>query len=736
MTTSAEQVRRLAAECLTRWTPAAQRDWFPIGQRPHLGCYGSGYNSWGVQTNQKFLGAMAVLASIDGPCRDLAAERALAALRFSLASHHTGDLACTDGTKWGRTWISPLGIERMMHGVDLLGERLDETDRRRLGEMLADEADHQLACPPHGGLWADKGANKPESNIWNGAVCVRAAWANPAHPHAGEWIEHACRCFINGISIPDDAGDATVIDGKPVAARHVGPNFFPHYALDHHGYLNVGYMVICLSNIAMLHYARRPVGAVAPASLYHHARDLWDVLCRMIFADGRLLRIGGDTRVRFCYCQEYLIPVLILAADLWGDTHAVTLLGGAADIIRREQDVADDGSFLSSRLSALRRQNPYYYTRLESDRAVVLSMALDWLGRRADWPQAPAETLERDLAGTWCELEHGAVLHRCPKRVASWSWRAAERPQGLCLPPGDGDLAEWKHNLAGGVRFTGETGRRELVRQTIATFDGGFVTSGEMSEGNAVSLPEGWSGTDSCRHHLAFAALGDGHCALRLEYATLAPRRVFIERCWGVGLNIPNDTFLKTPSRRYVGAGGAITLEPHLGEETTVGLDSRWVNVQDAIGLVAMGEAKWSILRPGQRSGGWSYGNILSDVLCLELRNEPFDALGPRAIVDNACLILSSASASQTQAAAEASRSGAASCTVIEGAGPCRACWSVGFDGRTYALAANFGSELARVRIELPQGTWTDACTGETWQPPAPLALAPGQARLMVAAGG
>ena len=35
-----------------------------------------------------------------------------------------------------------------------------------------------------------------------------------------------------------------LLDGKPVSEWFMGANFFPNYALDHHGYLNVGYMVI------------------------------------------------------------------------------------------------------------------------------------------------------------------------------------------------------------------------------------------------------------------------------------------------------------------------------------------------------------------------------------------------------------------------------------------------------------------------------------------------------------
>src|SRR5690606_23469825 len=104
--------------------------------------------------------------------------------------------------------------------------------------------------------------------------------------------------------------------GKTVADRYVGDNFFDSYALNHHGYLNVGYMVICLSNIAMLHFSYKLQGFKIPDALYHHAEELWSVIRKLTFDDGRLIRIGGDTRIRYCYCQDYILPVWMLAEDL------------------------------------------------------------------------------------------------------------------------------------------------------------------------------------------------------------------------------------------------------------------------------------------------------------------------------------------------------------------------------------------------------------------------------------
>ena len=293
-----------------------------------------------------------------GCSREALLERARRALRFSLASHVSGDHECTDGTRWGHTWISALGIERMMHGVEAIAAELTAADHEALERVLTSEADWLLELPTQGTRWASEGGNKPESNLWNGALCTRAARLAPDHPHAGAWREKAHENLLNSISVPADALDETFVAGKPLSEWHAGPNFFASYALDHHGYLNVGYMVICMSNMAMLHYSRCRGNQPPPETLYHHGADLWRVLRRFIFSDGRLARVGGDSRQRYCYCQDYLLPSLFFCADYFGDEAAGALEAGNLELIRREQARNGDGSFLGERLATIRETNP------------------------------------------------------------------------------------------------------------------------------------------------------------------------------------------------------------------------------------------------------------------------------------------------------------------------------------------------------------------------------------------
>ncbi|MEZ4557579.1 MAG: hypothetical protein R2854_14215 [Caldilineaceae bacterium] len=571
-----------ATTALARWAEAMERHWTPLPDAPALGCYGSGYVHWGVQSNWNYVAAMATLARRPGvAAADKWQARAIAALRFALATHVTGARRGFDGKAWGHSWISMLGIERAMHGVAQLRPALTDEDEAALRRVLVAEADWALHHAQRGdqagvvaGLWNAGGRNVPESNIWTGALLWRVAHLYPDAPAADAWRDRAHDYFVNGVSTPADAHDAAVAGGRSIAARHVGANFFPNYALDHHGYLNVGYMVICVSNAAILHFDMRQAGLPRPETLDHHQAELWALVRRMVFDDGRLIRIGGDSRVRYAYCQEYLLPALLYAADHLQDSHAPALADAQVDLMLAEVD--DDGAFYGRRLAHLRDGNPHYYTRLESDRACVLAMLLNYLPLVAT-ATAPRATLAASTAGGWSEPEHGAVFHRSATRFASFAWRAYGLTQALCLPPAESSLAEWHANLCPVVRFLGDDGRqpgahRRLLRYTLHKFDGGFATCGAVMEGVDVPVDEGARCTDQATTHIAFVALPDARTCVGMQYVVAAPDRVgMLAELKGLHLNVPNDLF--NGHRRTIrSTGGGHVLDAPAPQDETIHL--------------------------------------------------------------------------------------------------------------------------------------------------------------------
>ncbi|HBE03363.1 MAG TPA: hypothetical protein DC049_12970, partial [Spirochaetia bacterium] len=511
--------------------------------------YGPGYIQWGIQSCWQYCAVMASLYTFSGAAQCL--NRALGVFRYLLSSHHTGSDKTTEGKKWGRTWISVLGIERAMNGIRHLFGHISPAEKETFFNLLADECTFMLE---HGnrngesdvmaGLWAKDHHNAPESNIWNGAFLWRISRLLHTHPQAAAWAERAHDYLVNGISISDDANNQTLLHGISIAGRHKGANFFPHFGLDHHGYMNVGYMIICLSNAAILYFDSKSYNFDLPQTLFHHQKDLWEVVRNMIFNNGRLARIGGDSRLRYTYCQEYLLPVLLYAADYFHDTSAWQMADALLALMEKEQKESDSGFFYAHRLGYLAEHNPLYYARLEADRACVLAMLCNYLPLINQQQEQPESSVKNF---SWVEEQHGSVLERSADRFASFSWRARGLGQALCVPPERSDLAEWESNLCPVIIFIGTAqgkSSRRLLSHSITQFPGGFVTCGKIMEGTDMYVAEGGQCTDQAVSSIAFAALPDGHTCIGLQYTITAPDLIcYTREVKGLHLNIPNDLF-------------------------------------------------------------------------------------------------------------------------------------------------------------------------------------------------
>ncbi len=743
------------------YTPPARMD---------LLCYGTGFNGWGMQTHQKAFAAIAILAADPGTDRTRTGmsrtellDTALRMLRFTLESHVEGSYQCEDGTSWGHTWISALGVERMIHGVEAVEVHLTAEDRELLRRVLVSECDWLL---DHyeilGHPLNESGCNKPESNLWNGSLLHRTAALYPDIPRAEAYREKGSRFLINAISVASDALSAVVVDGRPVSEWFVGDNFLEEsYALNHHGYLNVGYMVICLSNAAMLHFTFKRLGMAPPEALYHHVRELWDTVKPMLFPDGRLIRLGGDTRVRYCYCQDYLLPALLLAADVFGDGDCPALEAGWLGQVQAEVAANGDGSYLSARCAELKGVSPLYYTRLESDRAVGLSYGAYWRRLFDSLPEGRGEggLYKPVVPYVWKDTYHGACFVKGERRIASWTWLAAEGPQGLCLPADGSDLAEWRYNLAGRIQGTGVLNEHQTVSHAQCMFEGGFVTWGKTLACSGELLAEQQSRDVLAVAQTAFAALPDDCTVVALHYAKTVTRS-YISSVRGLLLHVPNDVF--NGSRRTYrygeseavleGAGGGERTgtvrrngtNPVDGAEERIGMEeltgsgqrigtnqrgngnrietdqrgngqrintgSRWLNVDGRLGVVqAYGDAPLTLYRPGRRQIGLKHrhqsdtlGMLYADEICSPFWDSLRDVPSDTVLVDTGFAVLAGCGPQETRELAEG---GGCAAVVEEGAAEAvRVVLVKGADGLRYLLAANFGEEGACLEVRLPAG--------------------------------
>ncbi len=705
--------RTRVVSLLLNWARWADRWWYDVPNSPGLGFFGTGYDAWGVQTNQKYIAATAMLAhepSLPSADREWALARSIAAFRYSMASHVSGPITCADGAKWGHTWISALGIERMMHGVDRLRPHFTDEDGACFRRMLESECGwltQSYRRGAHAGIcadkWNDSGKNDPESNLWNGALLWRGTTLFPDHPNAAAWREQALKFLANGVTIDADANDETVFDGRPLGERNIGASFFDSYALDHHGYLNVGYMVICVSNAAILHFDHRQAKLPTPQLLHLHQKDLWNVLRSMLFGDGRLARIGGDSRVRYAYCQEYLVPSLLYAADQFGETNARPLLEGILRMCETEASQNGDGSFYGKRLTELARINPYYYVRLEGDRASALSMALAYAPLVNE--PAPAVALEEQHETIWIDAEHAAVLHRSPTRFASFSWRAFGSPQGLCVPTDAGDLAEWDQNLTGEVSFAHHPHptwgastpyRRARVRHHVESFPGGFLASGTFIEGAKIAFAEGWQRAEAARHYLAFVALPDDHTVVGIQVCRTGPYRAIVSAVKGMLLNIPNDV-MNGHNRHVQTSVREWPMEaPKFGASAN-DLYSPWVTIDRRLSMMPLyGAATITVDRMAAPRGGVT-PNVRVDQYCTTHRSGvPWFAEPNGLLLDTAWIVAASVDADGAAKLASANER-----TRLEtGNDDLRAVRVIDVNGRAHLIALNVSESSQRATID------------------------------------
>jgi hypothetical protein len=740
-------------QTLEPWIKGSQKHLYTPQERPDLLCYGTGDNSWGVQTNQKAFAAYAVLAAEPmydresvGFDQDYVLDCALRMLRFSLESHVEGSYHCTDLTKWGHTWISALGLERLFHGIEAIEPHLTTWDQDLLRKVVLSECgwlmDHYEVVA---GLTG--GSNKPESNLWNGAILHRAAMMYPDAPRVKEYQEKGNVFLMNSISVESDAQDETVVEGRSVQDWHIGSNFFPTYALNHHGYLNVGYMVICLSNIAMLHFSYKRRQLEAPLSLYHHAEDLWKIVKKMIFPDGRLLRIGGDTRVPYCYCQDYAIPMWLFVAEMYRDAEAVVFEKAWLDQVMREMQHNGDGTYLSDRCRELEPLSPLYYARLESDRAATLSMGAYW--RRAFVDEIPSEVdtggpsaVASSTTDAWQDEYHGACMHQSDTRVASFVWQAGEKPQGLCLPPSASDMAEWRWNLAGLIEGMGSLNERSVVSHTESMFEGGFLTYGSMKVKTDQFLAEGQPSHVVAHHHVVYAALPDDRTVLVMQYAD-TPQRSFIRTLRGLLLQMPNDLF-NANVRRYYTENGAMELQGVGSSQELRRLNSRWLNVDGKLSVIhAYGSEGLAIHRPGYRQiglkryPGRSYsdelGMLYADEIVTEFVDELTGFTPGSVLLDSGAVLQSGVDHVYTQQWVERDNVEQYGIQVHSPGAEVRSMAARGADGHMYVLLAQFGDSAVEVIVEMPaDGSLRELASGVRMTGGSEVKLQPKQARLFV----
>jgi hypothetical protein len=387
------------------------------------------------------------------------------------------------------------------------------------------------------------------------------------------------------------------------------------------------------------------------------------------------------------------------------------MLAGWLSQVDREVKANGDGSFLSDRCGNLRRKSLLYYTRLESDRATVLSMALAWL------PQTERENTVPTLE-SWQDDFHGSAFVRSEAAFRSFSWLGCDGPMGLCVPTSDSSMAEWEMNLAPEVLDNGAWHQWEILGHKEAMFPGGFLTCGSANAFGRIYVAESQVKELVGTAQIAAAALSDGAGMLVLQKFSLPSyARTILSRIQGVNLKIPNDLY-NGNCRAYTAQLGDFRLESRSGE-ALIPMGS-WANADDKLGVYLPGDAL-KLYRPAKRettinimhadrNTGADPSHLYCDILVKDFTRDYVDLRGGTVVVDTGFAV-SAGTATQTQAMA-------AEQLPLPAGSPVRGVCACGRDGKKYLLLANFGGESAVVSTpawECVGQAGAEAC-GNGWQ--------------------
>ncbi len=546
-------------------------------------------------------------------------DHATAALRYCLHTHRSHPRELPENLAWGGTGMSPKLADQVALAAQVFEDRIEEADREALGALIEYEADCNVLQPYHlehvdHGYYRRRppvpterfGTSYPESNAWRANVLGRAIIADPTHPHASEWEEAMTMHLANSLSVPADAEDPTFFDNRLLSELHAGANLHPNYALEHHGFFHPGYVNRALLSLFTAAHAFDDAGLPRPDLLLRNVPELWDVQRRLLLWDGRLAYPAGNDYPRYCWGLLYLLPVLVFMQHEYDDEVAAWAERRLGELIVREQQINEDGSFCGCRLEdwravierngdvAPRRPAASVYYRSQVDTPYYAALAW-WWHRRHGLTTEPADEQDESaidalLDEPFCEPDCGLVFHRSPERFASWSWNAYRcGAQGMVLPRDGDHLAEWEGNLISRFHIRGEPCGRRVLRHEEHTFDGGIATVGTMAacEGRII-------------HTVAFAALPDGHTTICCSNArTIDNVELLLHE--GMCLNVANDLFndnrrvfhTKDGAREIVGYGAE--LEEHH-------LEGSWVNVEGTLGLIEMdGYERFTLCVNGER---------------------------------------------------------------------------------------------------------------------------------------
>lgn len=471
------------------------------------------------------------------------------------------------------TWWHKLSALRFDHifgmGAWLLWEKLSTETQLLVARILEHDADLYLEEPAPAQLYDDTQA---ESNAWNASGLALAYCMLKQHPHRDAWGDKAKEFMISAYATERDVTSRRLLDGKPLNQWLRGPNTFPDYTVENHGFIHPIYMAAVSEKVRTAicyRLADEPVPEAAPFNAEH----VLDMLMFLNLPDGNHLYVQGT---------DY-------------DPRRLDSFFQACNIVPLNPNPLRTACFLRvlESMERMARERPDRHLSgniiFDFDFGTSWGLIENYLMRRlfgSPTEAIPNEQIEARLAGVHLNEAGKFVVHRTPRTISSFSWHAVacgSQVMGvtmpldkdvLCFPcPGSylGDIRESPDSQNAAI---------EVEDSKVATSADGF---------NVLTALKRCLG--KVQQNCAFVSLPDGQSVYLEE--RVARDNLSIASAESGNLWIYDDLRWPFQTQERVFYARAGILQPAPGQVH----NGNWLNISNHMGYVALGSDTFTLAR-------------------------------------------------------------------------------------------------------------------------------------------
>ena len=522
-------------------------------------------------------------------------QMAMKSLVFAYSTHKANKLkVCSGNGYWGsvstsdNVWESSLWAMSVAYSAFFQWDRLSESQRNYVYQLLKAECNYELYRNIPTGYAGD---TKAEENGWEADVLAATLGLFPDDPLAPKWFARLREFAINSYSQKDDAQDATVIDPDydqaTVKSLYKGQNLYDDYTLQNHNYFHTSYQNVVIQELgeaalALKLFQQGLYGEEkwkTNALMHNNDRVMKDVLYWLALSDGELAMPNGNDWSLFLYDQ---ITSYSTNACFLRDPHALMLENMAYRMIKARQQTTTDGSWLLRADVGARRMGA------EAHR-VMMTWLMHEMLTTADMTPTRWADFNTEYERAKVFSSQNIVRASSKDRFTCFSWSTGLNsytgyiaPHLSPLQPEQSNLivpfrANNTGNFLGWYEVQGKkTNATPVVSGIYELKDNGYVMNGELNTNDAA-----------LNHRFAIYST-PGNAVIYIDNVRANVDATITKEKGGL-MAISVDDLTKT--KRTLFTEGS---EKELDGSTLTTLSGRWVNVDNALGIVTTADRQFA----------------------------------------------------------------------------------------------------------------------------------------------